>query len=230
MRPQFFQTPASHQMTPQAVLEIIDHARRKEARSGTFLKQLHDKAASLPSAIHFEGDGRPAACLFQFAIEYIEMAPRLIECVDTCAREAGTAQLFDPFVKAAIGYFTRPSALLLHYSGLDGLLIRAYLCHRLMEEMHENNHSIRSGGLVDIEATRANLLVHELIGEPFANELDDSITVTVLQIAGTPDYYELNLNPFVEQVNNDTWDWMRRYWENLLVRNHIRFSLGSGRA
>src|SRR5699024_6629347 len=136
-------------MTPQAVLEIIDHARRKEARSGTFLKQLHDKAASLPSAIHIEGDGRPAACLFQFAIEYIEMAPRLIECVDTCAHDAGTAQLFDPFVKAAIGYFTRPSALLLRYAGLDGLLIRAYLCHRLMEEMHENNHSIRSGGLVD---------------------------------------------------------------------------------
>ena len=141
-------------MTPQAVLEIIDHARRKEARSGTFLRQLHEKAAALSSA---------------------------------------------------------------------------YLCHRLMEEMHENNHSIRTGGLVDIEATRANLLVHQLIGEPFANELDDSITVTVLQIAGTPDYYELNLDPFVEQVNNDAWNWMREYWEHLLTRNHIRFSLGSGR-
>ena len=228
MRPQLVQTPACPQMTPQAVLEIIDHARRKEARSGTFLRQLHEKAAALPSAVTIEGY-QPANCLFQFATEYIEMAPRLIECVDACAREAGTAQLFDPFVNSAIGYFTEPSTMLVRYVGLDGLLIRAYLCHRLMEEMHENNHSIRTGGLVDIEATRANLLVHQLIGEPFANELDDSITVTVLQIAGTPDYYELNLDPFVEQVNNDAWNWMREYWEHLLTRNHIRFSLGSGR-
>ena len=87
--------------------------------------------------------------------------------------------------------------------------------------------SIRASDLVDIEATRANLLVHQLIGEPFANELDDAITLTVLQIAGTPDYYELNLDPFVEYAKNAAWDWMRQYWENLLVRNHIRFSLGN---
>lgn len=227
MRPQFVQTLASPHMTPQAVLEIIDDARRKEARSGTFLRQLRETAERLPSSVVIEGY-QPATALFQFAIEYIEMAPRLIECVEACAREAGKAELFRPFVDAAIRYFTQPSVLLVRYDGLDGLLIRAYLCHRLMEEMHENNRSIRQSELVDIEATRANLLVHQLIGEPFANELDDSVTVTVLQIAGTPDYYNLNLDPFVEQVNNEAWNWMRHYWENLLVRNHIRFSLGGG--
>lgn len=227
MRPHLVQTSAAPAMTPQVVLKIIDQARRKEARSGTFLRQLREKAASLPATVTIEGY-QPATCLFQFAVEYIEMAPRLIECVEACAREAGKAELFAPFVDAATRYFTQPSVLLVKYDGLDGLLIRAYLCHRLMEEMHENNRSIRASELVDLEATRANLLAHQLIGEPFANELDDAITVTVVQIAGTPDYYELNLDPFVEQVNNAAWDWMRRYWENLLVRNHIRFALGSG--
>ncbi|MCK7548027.1 hypothetical protein ACFQGA_02090 [Marinobacter koreensis] len=214
-------------MTPQAVLEIIDQARRKEARTGNFLQQMREKAASLPASVVIEGY-QPALSLFQFAVEYIEMAPRLIECVEACAREAGKADLFEPFVTSATRYFTQPSILLVRYDGLDGLLIRAYLCHRLMEEMYENNRCTRVSDLVDIEATRANILVHQLIGEPFANELDDAITVTVLQIAGTPDYYELNLDPFVEQVNNAAWNWMRQYWENLLVRNHIRFSLGSG--
>lgn len=227
MRPQFVQTPASPDMTPQVVLNIIDQARRQEARSGTFLRQLGEKATSLPATITIEGY-QPATCLFQFAVEYIEMAPRLIECVEACAREAGKSGLFAPFIDAATRYFTQPSVLLLHYDGLDGLLIRAYLCHRLMEEMYENNRSIRASDLVDIEATQANLLVHQLIGEPFANELDEAITLTVLQIAGTPDYYELNLDPFVEYAQNAAWDWMRQYWENLLVRNHIRFSLGNG--
>lgn len=225
MRPQIVQTSASPEMTPQAVLEIIDQARRQEARSGAFLRQMKEKAARLPGSVVVDGY-QPATSLFQFAVEYIEMAPRLVECVDACAREAGITELFQPFIDAATRYFTQPSVLLVRYDGLDGLLIRAYLCHRLMEEMHDNNRSTRASELIDLEATRANLLVHELIGEPFVNELDDAITVTVLQIAGTPDYYDLDLEPFIDQVNNQAWDWMRQYWENLLERNHIRFALG----
>ena len=225
MRPQIVQTSASPEMTPQAVLEIIDQARRQEARSGAFLRQMKEKAARLPGSVVVDGY-QPATSLFQFAVEYIEMAPRLVECVDACAREAGITELFQPFIDAATRYFTQPSVQLVRYDGLDGLLIRAYLCHRLMEEMHDNNRSTRASELIDLEATRANLLVHELIGEPFANELDDAITVTVLQIAGTPDYYDLDLEPFIDQVNNQAWDWMRQYWENLLERNHIRFALG----
>lgn len=220
-------TSALPDMTPQAVLDIIDQARRKEARSGAFLRHMRERAGRLPRSVVVEGY-QPATSLFQFALEYIEMAPRLIECVDACAREAGTRALFQPFIDAATRYFTQPSVLLVQYDGLDGLLIRAYLCHRLMEEMHDNNRSIRASELIDLEATRANLLVHQLIGEPFANELDDAIAVTVRQIAGSPDYYDLDLDPFVNQVNHKAWDWMRHYWENLLERNHIRFHLAPG--
>ncbi|MDX1456482.1 MAG: hypothetical protein R3276_02775 [Marinobacter sp.] len=214
-------------MTPAVLLNIIDQARRQEAHSGAFLQQMREKASALPASITVDGY-QPATALFQFAVEYIEMAPRLIECVEACAREAACLDLFAPFIDSAIRYFTQPSELLARHEGLDGLLIRAYLCHRLMEEMYENNYSIRSSQLVDVEATRANLLAHQLIGEPFSNELDESINITMLQIAGTPDYYELDLDPFVDQVKHAAWDWMRDYWENLLVRNHIRLTLGNG--
>lgn len=226
MQPQPVQTTASPEMTPAAVLEIIDQARRQEARSGTFFRQMKETTLRLSPSVVINCR-QPPSCLFRFAQEYIEMAPRLIECVDACAVEAGSRDLFQPFIDAAICYFTRPSVLLLRYDGLDGLLIRAYQCHRLMEEMHENNRSIRASELFDLEATRANLVAHEMIGEPFANELDQAITMTVAQIAGTPDFYNLDLEPFIDQVNNRAWDWMRNYWENLLVRNHIRIALRS---
>lgn len=214
-------------MTPSAVLHIIDQARRQEARSGTFLEQMDERAASLPDSIVVSGPN-PSTCLFQFAVEYIEMAPRLIDCVETCARDSGHVALFRPFIESAIRYFTRPSPLLAQYDGLDGLLIKAYLCHRLMEEMYENNYSTRTSRLVELEATQANLLAHHLIGEPFANELDQSITITVAQIAGSPDYYDLDLDPFVEKARDTAWDWMREYWEKLLTRNQIRFDLNPG--
>lgn len=214
-------------MTPSAVLRMIDQARRQEARSGIFLSQMHDRARNLPGTIDIAGPDR-STCLFQFAVEYVEMAPRLIEWVAACAREAGARRLFTPFIQAAINYFTQPSLVLAHHDGLDGLLIKAYLCHRLMEEMSENNRSIRVSHLVDVQMTQANLLVHHLLGEPFANELDQSITRTVLKIAGLPGYYELNLDPFVERASNAAWDWMRDYWETLLIRNEIRFRLNPG--
>lgn len=213
-------------MTPAVVLNIIDQARRQEARSGAFLRQMQERAASLPASITVDGY-QPATSLFQFAVEYIEMAPRLIECVEACAQEADCATLFAPFIDAATRYFTQPSVLLARYEGLDGILNRAYMCHRLMEEMYENNRSIRTAQLVDMEATCSNLLVHQLIGEPFSNELDEAVCLNVMQIAGTPDFYELDLNPFVLQAKHAAWGWMRDYWENLLVRNHIRFSLNT---
>ncbi|WP_372957915.1 hypothetical protein [Marinobacter sp.] len=211
-------------MTPEAVLNIIDQARRQEAHSGEFLRQMREKAEHLPASVTIEGY-QPAVCLFRFAIEYIEMAPRLIDCIDDCACKSGRRRLFDPFIQTAIRYFTQPSLILTRYDGLDGLLVKAYLCHRLMEEMYENNLSTRRSNLVDLEATQANLLAHQLIGEPFANELDESITLTVLNLAGSPDYYELNLDPFVTELRKAAHAWMREYWENLLTRNHIRFTL-----
>ena len=229
MRPQIAQSKTAPNMTPQAVLEIIDQARRQEARSGTFFRQMKAVRLRLPSSVVVDSNQQSAHCLFRFAVEYIEMAPRLIECVDACAAEAGCKSLFAPFTDAAIRYFTQPSAQLLRYEGLDGLLIRAYQCHRLMEDMHDNNRSIRASELFDLEAVRANLLVHQIIGEPFANELDEAITMNVLKLAGSPDFYDLDLEPFIQQVNNRAWDWMRDYWENLLVRNHIYFALGSYR-
>jgi len=221
-------TPATVHMTPKAVLDIIHTAKCREARSGAFLRHLQLRAKALPTCICFNSRA-PASCLFQFSVEYIETAPRLIHAVDTCARDAGHEGLFTPFLDAATRFFTHPSVLLSHYIGLDGLLISAYLCHRLMEDMYENNHSFRRSQLVGLEATRANLLVHELIGEPFANELDDAVAITVRQIAGGPDYYSLDLDPFVAKANNAAWNSMRRYWGNLLVRNHIRFTLGNRR-
>lgn len=228
MRSFYVSTPATVRMTPKAVLDIIDTARRREARSGDFLRHLQLRARILPACISFNSRA-PANCLFQFSVEYIETAPRLIQAVDACAHDAGHEGLFTPFLDAATRFFTNPSVLLSRYIGLDGLLISAYLCHRLMEDMYDNNHSFRSSQLVDMEVTRANLLVHQLIGEPFANELDDAVAITVRQIAGSPDYYDLNLDPFVAQANNAAWDSMRQFWEDLLVRNHIRFTLGNRR-
>ena len=209
-------------MTPETISQIIAQAREQDARTGQYRQQLASALVDLHSLIRVDGDD-PVDGLYHFVREYIEMTPGLIECVRVCADNAGVSALFEPFIRTATGYFSTPSVLLARFEGLESLLIKAYQCHRLMEEMYENNRSFRNSNLMEPEATQANLLVHHLIGEPFANELDQSILITVRQIAGSPDYYDLNLTPFVEQASDEAWQWMREYWLNLLARNGIQF-------
>lgn len=209
-------------MSPDKLFFIIQAAKEEELRTGRYVSFLRDKLAQLHLNILIQDDN-PINCLFKFSVEYIEMAPRLIECVEACAREAHETELFQPFVSTAISYFIHPSAIFSRYAGLDGMMMKAYLCHRLMEEMYDNNKSIRNSNLVDVEVTQANLLAHHLIGEPFANELDQATLITMCKLAGSPDYYDLDLNPFVTQAKHRAWEWMHAYWQGLLERNHIQF-------
>ena len=195
-------------MTPETISQIIAQASEQEAKTGQFRQQLAEALDGLHALIYIDGN---------------DPAEALHHCVRLCANNAGVSDLFAPFIRTATSYFSSPSVLLARFDGLEGLLIKAYQCHRLMEEMYENNRSFRNSNLMEPEATQANLLVHHLIGEPFANELDQSILITVRQIAGSPDYYDLNLTPFVTQASDEAWQWMREYWLNLLARNGIEF-------
>ncbi|MCP5169494.1 MAG: hypothetical protein H6999_07020 [Hahellaceae bacterium] len=209
-------------MDSEAVFKIIDVAKQVEDKTGNFQQLMQGRVPELHLTIGLHDD-QPVLSLVKFAIEYIEMAPRVLECVEVCAKEAHSEELFAPFLATALNYFIHPAIAFTRFQGLDGLLMKAYLCHRLLEEMYENNKSIRNSQLCTVEITQANLLAHQLIGEPFANELDESVDLTLQQLAGTPDYYELNLMPFVEQAQHQAWGWMREYWQNLLIRNHIQF-------
>lgn len=210
-------------MTLHSVLTLIEQARKLEANAGRFSLRMAQKLRELHLVIGID-DADPVACLVRFVEEYVEMAPRLVECVERSARQIGRETLFAPFLAAALNAFERPSVLLARYDNLEALLIKAYLCHRLIEEMYENNRSIRNANLVDIRTTQANLLAHHLIGEPFANELDESILITVRQLMSSPNYYDLNLAVFAEEIRETTGAWMHDYWETLLTRNHIVFS------
>ncbi|PID43635.1 MAG: hypothetical protein CSA52_02710 [Gammaproteobacteria bacterium] len=213
-------------MSPEKIFFVIQKAKEDELKTGHFVSILKNKINE-PHLIIGVNGGDPVHCLYDFSVEYIEMAPRLIEFVDACAKEAGEEDLLQPFIQAAINYFAQPSILFPRYTGLAGLLIKAYLCHRLMEEMYDNNRSIRNSSLYDTEITQANLLAHHLIGEPFANELDEATQVTLCRLVGSPGYFDLDLNPFVRQAKNKAWGWMHNYWQGLLERNHIRFNFSS---
>ena len=91
------------------------------------------------------------------------------------AREAGIEERIKPVLKVAEQFFLTPPALLAGHDGLDALLDEAYLAHRLVEEVNDRYIAHFGQALIPLDTTVANLVAHQLIGEPFANRLDEAV-------------------------------------------------------
>lgn len=211
-------------MRLDAVNEIINQAKAVEFRSRYLQRTLTTQSWQLPELISVDAD--PAAPqLLNFIIDYIELAPQTLACIANSAKRVGLDYLFQPFLQTAMDYFMRPAIILNFNTGLDGLMIRAYQCHRLIEELYENNRSLRNSKICELESTQANLLVHHLIGEPFANEIDESVIYTMSKLVRMPEYYNLDLAHYIESAWGHDWQQLSQRWQRLLAKHQIHFNL-----
>ncbi|OYT94336.1 MAG: hypothetical protein CFE49_18795, partial [Pseudomonas sp. PGPPP3] len=140
--------------------------------------------------------------LERFVAAYIDQVPELLDAADAVAREVGITAQIKPVLKIAEEYFLQPQALLNGHDGLDGLLDEAYLAHRLIEEM--NDRYIRQFGqaLIPMDTTVANLIAHQLIGEEFANQLDDAVHQTVEGMLNPSRFDPQLLQAYREQLDD----------------------------
>ncbi len=166
-------------MTTDAIRNTIELAKLHEQQSG-YLTALfeHSTANDIHLAIQLP-DNNAATCLVDFVISYIEHVPHCIDTVRSITREAGIDQYAEPFLNLAVDFFLKPPEAIRGHTGLNELMDEAYLAHRLIEEMNDQFMVNTSIALVPIDMSMSNLIVHSLIGEPFANELDEAVFYTV---------------------------------------------------
>lgn len=172
-------TPAATEPTPfvariDAIRQLIDAAAQTDGETVSLVDRLHLRSHQLHSSIHLQADTAPLQ-LADFVVRYIEHVPDFIEAIHTIAHEAGIASGVEPLLNIAVDYFLSPPDLLKGHSAMESLLDEAYLAHRLLEEMNDRFIGLCGAPLVPMDMTRANLIAHELIGEPFANELDQAV-------------------------------------------------------
>ena len=58
---------------------------------------------------------------------------------------------------------------------LEANMYQAYLAHRLIEELNDVLSANYNCPVIPVNMTRSNLIVHHIIGEPFANQIDGAI-------------------------------------------------------
>ena len=188
-------------MNTAALRQLIQRAHQHEASTGQLARQLDAQLERLHPSIRLPVEDAQGV-LERFVSAYIDQVPELLDAADAVACEVGITAQIKPVLKIAEEYFLQPQALLNGHDGLDGLLDEAYLAHRLIEEM--NDRYIRQFGqaLIPMDTTVANLIAHQLIGEEFANQLDDAVHQTVEGMLNPSRFDPQLLQAYREQLDD----------------------------
>ena len=120
--------------------------------------------------------------LLQFVGKFINRTPALLDTLLVATRHSQREELCEVLANTCQDFFACPPPLLSGRSGLNGVLAKSYFCHRLIEELNDYCAVVTRTPLLPLDITCSNLIVHHLIGEPFANLLDDLVETTVQRL------------------------------------------------
>ncbi|MEZ2745718.1 hypothetical protein ACBQ16_11025 [Halopseudomonas bauzanensis] len=202
--------------------ERVRIAREDEGSSEALRQWLDRKMPQLHRTIRMRDDAD--STLFNFIQAYIERVPDILEAAQSVANHAKMRPQLIPVLKVAEEFFLRPSAMPESDRGLLVLLDEAYLAHRLVEEV--NDRYVNHGGesLIPMSNTKANVIVYELLGEEYANQLDAAVDEAIAgllpeEVFESPAFlaYKAGID---EDVRQDMW----RRWPNMAEELGVGFA------
>lgn|SRR5690606_4473626 len=193
------------------IRDFITHAREHDQECTRLLNLLEKRARHLHGAIKLPDD-QAGHLLRDFVVRYIEQVPNFIEAITTIAQEAGIYDGVSPLLNIACDYFLSPPDIVSSSSHLETLLDEAYLAHRLLEEVNDRFIGYCGIPLAPMDMTRANIIAHELIGEPFANELDQAVLFSAELLLNEYGFSGENFQRFIDAHRARGWSEELERW------------------
>ena len=205
-------------MDVQAIRQLIIQVKEQEAQSRHLQKLISDQIDQLHRTIELPEDN---ACetLLSFTMDYIDYVPDFLEALNEASRQVGVHHVISPFLDIVEENFMADTISDQPISGLDLLLDKAYLAHRLIEEVNDQYHIKTGSTLIPTNMTWANLIVHSILGEGFANELDVIVGRTVDQMMRSqPIFNEEKFSTLIHDHSAEEWIRIWSRW-NCLSNN-----------
>lgn len=182
------------------VRERIRRVKQYESKNGEIAVFLEQRLEQLHSSVqlprHHEVD-----TLRQFMLGYIEQSSEMLKACRAVAEAAGIDGQIGPVLQMA-------EDLLLQDVKADGqgalleLLQNAYFSHRLVEEINDLYILYFGRPLVPLDATSANLIAYQLIGETVAGLLDESVRKTLDEMLDRSIFDQHSAQAFRERLGN----------------------------
>jgi len=124
----------------------------------------------------------PVSALLIFITGYVESVPSCLRLVTAVSKRLGFFDYAAPFLHLAEDYFLQPPEVLPQDGGLESLLDKAFLAHRLLEEVNDHHIKHLQRPLLPLDMTEANIIVHHLLGDAFATRLEQLVQFTAAQL------------------------------------------------
>ncbi len=154
------------------ISELITQAKAQEQETNQLARQLEKMTNGLHSTIRISSEKKSAVSLTTFVLKYIEHAPKYLTVMVKASIEARMQAWILPVIKLTEDFFLHPPSVVGQEKSLTRLMESAYLAHRLIEEINDRYFLEAGQVLIPVDMTTANLIIHQLIGEPFSNQLD----------------------------------------------------------
>ncbi len=197
------------------IRELIQRAQEQDSATGKLLEFVECRKKRLHAAIKLP-EHQAAKGLADFVVRYIKHVPDFIDAIRSMAQEAGIAKDVEPLLKIASDYFMSPPSIVDPHSQLEALLDEAYLAHRLLEEVNDRFMAKSGIPLAPIDMTVANVIAHELIGEPFANELDQAVLFSAELLLNEHGFEGANIDEYVNSHREKGWTEELERWPCLV--------------
>ena len=208
---------------------LIQRAHQHEASTGQLASQMQAHLGQLPPSIRLPNEDTHGV-LQRFVSAYIEQVPELLQAAHEVSLEAGIEAQIKPVLKVAEQFFLQPPALMAGHEGLEGLLDEAYLAHRLVEEVNDRYIAHLGAPLIPLDTTVANLITHQLIGEAFANQLDEAVHHAVDGMLDEASFAHDSVQAYRERLNNPQTDAAWKRWPCLSRQLGVELQLNETRA
>ncbi len=149
---------------------------------------LNERVKHLHHSISLREDDGTAA-LATFIERYVALVPDFVTAFDDFLDSANISGEIARQVITARDFLDTPVEIVSSEEGLEAQMYQAYLAHRLLEELNDTLKATYGCPIIPVDMTRSNLIVHHIIGEPFANQIDGAI--------------QLLNDKLIDSINND---------------------------
>ncbi|MGH1439876.1 MAG: hypothetical protein ACRBBR_07200 [Cellvibrionaceae bacterium] len=193
--------------------QTIADAKQEEHQLGTMASYIEENLPSLHGSIAISSPS-PAKALMSFVEDYVDTTPQHIQALNSLAKEAELSEYVQAFLDLSCTYFINPPDILEPYRGLQGLLHKAYLAHRLMEELNDKIMTLSGGAaLAPMDMSMANIVSHSLIGDELANQLDHLVLLTIETTPVDTNIFEKrSVRQFLEKRRLKGWEEVNKRW------------------
>jgi hypothetical protein len=177
---------------------------------------IKQRASLLTDLLLLSNANEPSG-LFDFVRLYIHCSASHLQAFHSLAKEAAIQDYTDPFLTVAYQFFFDKHPIIDALPRGQALLCKAYLFHRMLEELNDRVLVERKLLLAPIDTVHTNLIAHTLIGDEHANLLDQKVLIQLELISASFNHTEQRIFQRIE-VKNLTAQQRKDGWQAVLQK------------